>query len=100
MRIIHSDPHLPAIKRGRQIKINIDGNEVTAFEGETVAAVLLAEGRRAFRYTRGGQPRGLFCGMGICFDCLVTVNGSPDIRACITPVSDGMVVETGSEIEV
>jgi D-hydroxyproline dehydrogenase subunit gamma len=100
LRITQSDPHLPAIERGRQIKVIIDGDEITAFEGETVAAVLLAEGRRVFRYTRSGQPRGLFCGMGICFDCLVTVNGAPDVRACITPVSDGMTVDTRSESEV
>lgn len=99
MRITQSDPHLPAIERGRQIKVNIDGREVTAFEGETVAAVLLAEGRRIFRYTPGGRPRGLFCGMGICFDCLVTVNGTPNVRACITPAGDGMTVDTRPEID-
>jgi len=60
-----------------------------------VATVLLAMGRRAFRRTGNGAPRGLFCGMGICFDCLVTVDGRPNVRACMTTVQPGMVVETG-----
>jgi predicted molibdopterin-dependent oxidoreductase YjgC len=79
--------------------VTIDGEEVTAYEGESVAAVLLAEGRRAFRRTlKEGAPRGLFCGMGICFDCLVTVDGVPNIRACLTPVADRMAIETRSEV--
>jgi hypothetical protein len=66
-----------------------------AYEGETVAAALLADGRRAFRRTvRRGEPRGLLCGMGVCFDCLVRVDGRPNVRACQTPVAEGMRVET------
>ena len=82
-------------QRGRAITVIVDGTPVQAYLGETVASVLLAQGLRAWRRTaRLGQPRGLFCGMGICFDCLVTVDGQPDVRACITPVADGMVVRT------
>lgn len=74
----------------------LDGVPLPAYLGETVAGALLASGRRAWRYTGHGQPRGLFCGIGLCFDCLVTVNGTPNVRACLTPVAAGMVVETGT----
>jgi len=81
---------------GRQpLTIHLDGQPVPAFAGETVATVLLALGRRTFRHTGQGAPRGLFCGMGLCFDCLVTVDGVENVRACLTPVAEGMVVVTG-----
>jgi predicted molibdopterin-dependent oxidoreductase YjgC len=89
-----------AIERGKSLTLQIDGQAVTAFEGETIAAVLLARGQRVFRRSAGGQPRGLFCGMGICYDCLVTVNGTANLRACMTPVADGMVVDTHSSLTV
>lgn len=79
------------------ITILVDGMTVQAYPGETVATVLLALGRPVFRHTdRSGAPRGLFCGMGICFDCLVTVDGQPNVRACLTTVRPGMVIETGA----
>lgn len=70
----------------------LDGRTVTAYEGETVAAMLLAEGHVATRMTPGGSPRGVYCGMGVCFDCLVVVDGVPNTRACVTWVRDGMEV--------
>ncbi len=76
------------------VTITVDGRPVQAFLGETIAGALLAGGRRAWRRTQQGQPRGLFCGIGICFDCTVTVNDRPNVRACLTPVADGMVVKT------
>lgn len=85
----------PGVERGRAISIAVDGVPLPAYEGETIAGALLASGRRAWRHTRHGQPRGLYCGIGLCFDCLVTVNGTPNVRACLTPVAAGMVVETG-----
>jgi NADH dehydrogenase/NADH:ubiquinone oxidoreductase subunit G len=78
------------------VTVTVDGDPVQAYPGETVATVLLAAGRRTFRHTdQLHAPRGLFCGMGVCFDCLVTVDGQPNVRACVTPVHAGMVVETG-----
>ncbi len=89
----------PEVERGRVISITVDGAPLPAYEGETIAGALLASGRRAWRHTRHGQPRGLYCGIGLCFDCLVTVNGTPNVRACLTPVAEGMAVETGSKRE-
>ncbi len=77
------------------LTIIVDGEPVKAFAGESVAAVLLAQGLRTFRHTEKGAPRGLFCGMGVCFDCLVTVDGVDNVRACMTPVVEGMVIDTG-----
>lgn len=86
---------LPAghgLERGPRVTLTLDGRAVAAYEGESVAAVLLAEGHVATRITPGGSPRGLFCGMGVCFDCLVVVDGVPNTRACVTWVREGMDV--------
>jgi predicted molibdopterin-dependent oxidoreductase YjgC len=91
---------LDSTNRGNVITIYINGQPVTAYPGETIAAVLLTEGRRIFRRTDGGQPRGLFCGMGICYDCLVTVDELPNVRACVTAVAEGMQVEIDQTSEV
>jgi predicted molibdopterin-dependent oxidoreductase YjgC len=81
--------------RHPSIRLDVDGRPLEAFPGETVATALLAHRRRAFRRTRRGELRGPFCNMGVCFECLVTVDGVANVRACVTPVAEGMVVETG-----
>ncbi|MHB1986447.1 MAG: (2Fe-2S)-binding protein [Acidimicrobiales bacterium] len=81
------------IERGPQIELYLNGQRTAAFLGETVAAVMIAEDGLATRRTASGASRGVYCGMGICFDCLVIVNGVPNTRACMTLVADGMRVE-------
>ena len=82
-----------AIQRGGVVVIEVDGEAVEARAGETIATALLAGGRRVLRRTRvKGRPRGLFCGMGICFDCLVTVEGMGSVRACMVTVESGLRV--------
>lgn len=77
------------------MRITCDGESLDAYEGETVAGALLAAGVRTLRTSpRRGEPRGLFCAMGVCFDCVVTVDDRTGVRACVTPVRDGMSVET------
>jgi predicted molibdopterin-dependent oxidoreductase YjgC len=77
----------------RGVTIHFDGQPVGAREGESVAAALLAAGHAATRITPGGAaPRGPYCMMGVCFDCLVEVDGVPNMQACMTPVRDGMEV--------
>jgi len=72
-----------------------DGKEITALAGEPIAAALAAAGIRVHRYTaERSEPRGIFCAIGQCTDCVMTVNGVPNVRTCITPVVAGMVVET------
>jgi D-hydroxyproline dehydrogenase subunit gamma len=80
------------LERGQFVGVTLDGRTVLAHEGESVAALLLVEGHVATRRTRGGSARGVFCGMGVCFDCLVVVDGVPNVRACVTWVRDGMDV--------
>jgi len=82
------------ITRGSPFQIQVDGNSVTAYPGETIAAVLLAEGWQMCGHTLlSGEPRGPFCAMGLCFDCRVTLNGTPNVRACITYAQPGDKVE-------
>ena len=82
----------PGLARGPRLTLTLDGAPVTAYDGETVATVLLAEGHIATRTAPAGEPRGVFCGMGVCFDCLVVVDGIPNTRACMTPAREGMEV--------
>jgi len=85
---------LDNIERQTPMTITVNGRPVEAYPGESIAAVLMAAGRRVFRQTPlGHSPRGFFCGMGICFDCLVTVDGMPNVRSCMTQVYPGCVVE-------
>lgn len=75
------------------ITLTFDGRALPVQPGDTVGAALTRAGVRAWRTTRRrGRPRGLFCGIGICYDCLLTVDGAPDQRACLVPAADGMVV--------
>jgi len=76
------------------VLMRFDGTEIEALPGETIAAALAAADIVAVRRTRSGAPRGPFCGMGVCFDCVVTVDGRPGQRACLTKVEPGMDVRS------
>jgi predicted molibdopterin-dependent oxidoreductase YjgC len=90
---IHSDPH--DHDDPSAVYFLCDGQQMRACAGQTIAAALLANGRRSWRNTpRNGEPRGLFCGMGVCFDCLIQVDGRSNVRACRAPVKAGLHVET------
>lgn len=88
------DLRIPSADRGKQIFIKVNGTPVTAHEGETVHAALTAAGIYPLRQTLSGEARGAFCGMGLCYECLVTVDHIPDQRACLTVVQDGMEIQT------
>lgn len=76
-------------------EITVDGRPLPAEPGQTIAAVLLSGGMAAWRRTRfGDAPRGLFCGIGVCFDCLVMVNGRRSVRACLIEARPADVVST------
>ncbi|WP_254694979.1 (2Fe-2S)-binding protein [Antarctobacter heliothermus] len=79
--------------RGAPFEISVDGRSLRAYSGETVAGVLMSNGITIFRRTQEtGRPRGQFCGMGVCFDCLVQVDGAGMSRACMTEAQPGMHV--------
>jgi predicted molibdopterin-dependent oxidoreductase YjgC len=75
------------------VTLLVEGRPVTAQAGESVAAALLAAGIITTRTTPvSGVPRSPFCLMGVCFDCLMEIDGVPNRQACMTPVRDGMTV--------
>jgi hypothetical protein len=81
------------------MRITVDEEPLTGEAGQTIAGVLLAAGRVSWRRAPSGAPRGVFCGIGVCFDCLVTVNDVRDVRACRRRARDGDVVTTQSRTE-
>jgi aerobic-type carbon monoxide dehydrogenase small subunit (CoxS/CutS family) len=84
------------VGRPTAVAIEVDGARVDAYPGESLAAALLAAGIRTFRRSRSGAPRGPVCNMGVCFECVVTVDGEPGVRACATTVCEGMRVRTAA----
>ena len=98
MSTARDERRLGPLDSRQPLTVEVDGELVAAFAGETVATVLLALGRQVFRHTeKMHAPRGIYCGMGVCFDCLVTIDGVEGVRACMTPVAEGMVIATCSE---
>ena len=83
------------VERGQPFEIEVDGEKIVAYEGETIGAALLAAGRRTLRFTNKlEQPRGLYCGIGLCQECRMTVNGIPNTQVCQTLATAGCRVET------
>ena len=82
------------------VRVSFDGRPLEAAPGQSVGAALTAQGITAWRATRKGErPRGLFCGIGVCFDCLLTVDGAANQRACLVEAREGMEIE-GSRPEI
>ena len=93
LRPVAGDPAEP--RPQAPVQITVDGQPLNALPGQTVAAALMAAGRDSWRTTRSaGDPRGVFCGIGACFDCLVIVNGTPDVRACQRTIHPGDTITT------
>ena len=84
-----------SIERNKEVSINVNGKKILAYEGETLLAVLIASGIKKLRKSSVlKENRGGLCGMGVCYDCLVTVNGVRNSRACMSYVEDGMEIKT------
>ena len=75
------------------IGLNVNGQRVEVPAGASVAAAVATLGV-PFRQSRSGQPRAPVCGMGVCFECRVQIDGVAQLRACMTPVREGMQVST------
>lgn len=83
------------LEEKRAVWITVDGKTISAREGEPILSALLANGIKVSNISpKKRELRGYFCGIGRCTNCVMTVNGDPNVRTCITPVEDGMVVET------
>lgn len=92
---VRNHPILGPLKVGALVTVQVDGETVEAIEGEPIAAALLAAGKTVFRYTRKlHEPRGVFCAIGRCTDCMMVVDGVPNVRTCVTPVRAGMKIQT------
>ncbi len=92
---IKEHPILGEQEKGELVTFMFDGKEVTGYAGEPIAAALKASGLMVHRYTaKEHKPRGIFCAIGRCTDCVMVVDGVPNVRTCITPLKAGMDVKT------
>jgi predicted molibdopterin-dependent oxidoreductase YjgC len=92
---IQEHPILGTYQKGKPVSFTFDGKEMEGCEGEPVAMALRAAGVLIHRYTKKlGRPRGVFCAIGRCTDCVMVVDGKPNVRTCITPLRAGMLIQT------
>lgn len=97
-RRVTNHPVLGELPEVEEISFTVDGNHVTARAGDVIASAIMASGQLRLRDTeRSGSPRGIYCAIGHCFECRVTVDGVPGVRACLHPVSQGLTVTTSSK---
>ena len=88
------------VEKKESFEIEFDGEKIVAFKGETIASALLAAGKKVFRTTnKKKEPRGFYCGAGICYECRMIVNGRPNIRVCQTMVTPNCKVQTQIGLE-
>jgi sarcosine oxidase subunit alpha len=92
------------VERGSKITLTVNGASVSAYPGESIATLLLAEGITTFNVTRSGKPRGPYCNMGTCFECQVKVAAPSStayrwVRSCMHPVEAGMAIITGACVQ-
>lgn len=91
---VKEHPILGELGEVKKATLYYNGEPVEAIEGEPVAAALMNAGIRVFRTTaKRREPRGIFCAIGRCTDCMMIVDGIPNTRTCVTAVKDGMRVE-------
>ena len=92
------DERTPQIARGEAFTVEVDGSAIPAHDGESVLGVLWAAGMRNLHLSAlKKEPRGFFCGMGTCFDCLVQIDERHNVRACVEPAHPGMRITTGAK---
>lgn len=95
MERIEEHPILGSVEKGKQVVFTCDGKKIIGCEGEPIAVALKAAGIMVHRYTKKRhEPRGIFCAIGRCTDCVMIVDGKPNIRTCVTPLKAGMIVQT------
>ena len=95
MNRIEEHPILGHYSKGQEITFTFDGKQMKGFAGEPIAVALKANGVMIHRYTKKEhKPRGIFCAIGRCTDCVMIMNVKPNIRTCVTPLEQGMEVQT------
>jgi len=94
LELIGSHPVLD-FTHGKKVAFQFDGKGMEGFDGEPIAMALHANGVRIYRETpEMSRPRGFFCAIGKCSSCFMVVDGVPNVRTCVTPLREGMKVET------
>ena len=94
MHLIDEHPILE-YRHGQRVTFQFDGREMEGYEGEPIAMALHANGVRIYRETpEMKRPRGFFCAIGKCSSCFMVVDGVPNVRTCVTPLTAGMNVQT------
>ena len=83
-----------------KFEIEVDGKIILARKGQTIAEALLTSGLRGLRITRKQSPRGVYCGMGICYECRMIVNGIPNVRTCMTLATPGCRIATQDDSRI
>lgn len=93
---IEDHPVLGKLDGRKKVTFQFDGQTFEGYENDTIASALLANGIRTLRkHEETGNPRGIYCNIGHCYECRVTVDDASNIRACLTPIQENMVVESG-----
>lgn len=82
------------------LMFTVDGEAVTAGQGQTIAEAMLSAGMYRCRTTKNGEERGIFCCMGVCHECRMIVGGVPNVRSCMTPAYQGCIVETQDDTKL
>jgi hypothetical protein len=86
---------IPGIEPGPAVNFSFDGQAVSGFAGESVGGALLRAGLQGTRTTsRAGERRGYYCGMGVCWECVVEIAQEGSVRGCVYPASEGLVVRS------
>ncbi len=92
---IKEHPILGTFEKGRQIQFTFDGKTMEGFEDEPIAIALRSNGIMVHRHTtKKNEPRGIFCAIGRCTDCIMVVNKIPNVRTCVEQLKEGMVIQT------
>ncbi|MUV36369.1 Sarcosine oxidase [Lentibacillus sp. JNUCC-1] len=95
---ITEHPVLGRMQDREEVTFTFDGHTYKGFKGDTIASALLANGVRRLRvHEETGTPRGIYCNIGHCFECRTTVDGADGVRACLTPIREGMEVKSGQK---
>jgi aerobic-type carbon monoxide dehydrogenase small subunit (CoxS/CutS family) len=85
---------------GEKFEIEVDGKTILSCSGQTIAEALLANGVRTLRMTQKQASRGVYCGMGICYECRMIVNGIPNVRTCMTLATPGSRITTQDDSRI
>lgn len=92
---IVNHPVLGNLEEQATVQFTFNGQTIVGYKNDTIASALLANGIRTLRqHEQSGEPRGIYCNIGHCFECRVNVNGEANIRACLTPIEQNMIVES------